>query len=155
METDLANIAANTSLQMWVNTAAIIILGLLFVYRTWRGESAKIDDSTIASLKRQIEVFQGELNVYKGQVHDLTLQIGKQNGIIETQKETIVKYERIFANRNPELDKVLTDISVFMQAIERHMKEHEAQGKKVMQELALQTSILNKGEERVKVAAKM
>lgn len=148
MESGISQLAGNVSLQMWVNTAAIIILGLLFVYRTWRGESQKIDDATIASLKRQAETFQNELNVYKTQVLDLTEKVGKQNGIIETQKETIQRYEKIFANRNPELMDLLGQIRDYMKRSDETLA-------KMTGEMALQTSMLTRNEERIKVASKV
>lgn len=123
------------------NTAGLIILGILYVVKSSKSQVSEIDTQTIASLNRQIEAVSKEISSYKEQVHGLTLQIGEQNGIIKTQKETILKYEEIFKNRNPELTVVLGEIRDFMKAADER-------DQKVMKELQFQTGLIKKGEER-------
>lgn len=128
------------SLQI-LNTIGLVVLGILFVIKTARSQSSSIDASTIASLQAQVKAVQGEVDIYKKQVLDLTQQMGKQDGIIQTQKETIEKYEKILQNRNPELLEVLKEIRDFMQDLRDHNDF-------MVSEMKHQTEILDKNEER-------
>ena len=129
------------AVQAWVNTGAVVVLGILFILKTNKSQVSEIDSNTIASLKRQIEAYTSEVEGYKKQVQEFTLRIGHQEGVITTQKETIEKYEKILQNRNPELTTVLTEIRDFIKVL------YESD-KKVMRELNFQTGFLKKAEER-------
>lgn len=124
-----------------VNTLGLGFLAAMFIFKTWKNQNTTIDSETIASLSRQIEVFKGELVTYKQQMHDMTLKVGEQMGIIASQKETIEKYEKILQNRNPELTNILKEISEFMRKIDEKSTV-------TMKELGFQTGLLKKQEER-------
>ena len=126
-----------TTWNLWpiVNTIGLSILALLFFLKTWRGQSAEIDKETIEALKRQVETIKADISNYQTQIQGLTLKIGEQSGIIKMQEATILKYEKILENRNPELTSVLGEIRDFMRGIEDHKIE-------VMRELKVQTAIL-------------
>lgn len=124
----------------WINTAAMAILGVLYVMKTWKNQSSEIDAGTIGSFKRQVEALTSEVQGYKTQMHELTLLVGEQKGIIKVQKETIEKYELILQNRNPELLEVLKEIRDFMRTLQK--------------ETSFQTDLLRKNEARSTVIDK-
>lgn len=124
-----------------LNTVGLIVLGILYVVKASKSQSTQIDATTIASLKAQVEVVQSEVNLYKGKVLELTQLVGKQDGIIQTQKETIDKYEKILQNRNPELTEVLKEIRDFMKKLDDNTTQ-------AMEELSYQTRLIDKNEER-------
>lgn len=55
-----------------------------------------------------------QFELFTTQVNNLTLQIGKQSGVIEEKEKQILKLEQILQNRNPELITVLEEIKRFM-----------------------------------------
>lgn len=140
-----------TQIQVWVNTAAMVILGYLYVVKSNKSQVSEIDGNTIASLKRQIDAYTTEVSSYKQQMHEMTLKVGEQQGIIAVQKETIEKYERILQNRNPELTEVLKEIRDFMGQLMKSTDLMVQSDRKVMQELQLQTRIIKKEEQRTRV----
>lgn len=126
----------------WLQTLGLVVLAVFVLYKMWKSQSSEIDAGTISSLNRQIAAFKDEVTLYKNQMHELTLLVGEQSGIIKVQKETIDKYELILQNRNPELTEILKEISEFM--------------KNLKSEMNVQTALLQKGEERAgKVASAM
>jgi len=137
----------STQIQVWVNTAAMVVLGYLYVRKANKSQVSEIDGNTIASLKRQIDAYTSEVATYKQQMYQMTLRVGEQQGIITVQKETIEKYEKILQNRNPELTDILKEIRDFMKDI----KESD---KKVMKELEFQTKIIKKGDDRAETLDK-
>ena len=122
------------TIEFLIPTIAAIILGVLYVAKTWKSQSSEIDSSTIASLKRQMEAYTSEVEGYKKQVHELTFKAGEQEATIKILKETIEKYEKILQNRNPELTQLLIEIRDFMKSSKK--------------ELVFQTDLLKKAESR-------
>lgn len=118
----------------WLQTIGLVVLAVFVIYKMWRSQSSEIDAGTINSFKRQVEALTSEVAGYKTQLQELTLLVGEQKGIIKIQKETIEKYEQILQNRNPELTDVLREIRDFMRTLKS--------------EMSIQTSLLQKGEER-------
>lgn len=49
--------------------------------------------------------------------HEHSVQIGKLETIVEEKDKQIKRYEEIFANRNPEMTVLLTEIRDFMKSI--------------------------------------
>jgi uncharacterized membrane protein YhiD involved in acid resistance len=63
------------------------------------------------------ERYDKDVSDFRNEIRELTLRIGKQDGIIQEKEKLIEEYKEIFQNRNPELVEVLGDIREFMKNI--------------------------------------
>ncbi len=141
---------------LWIYALVITALAAFIFFRK---STATADSATIASLNRQLQTQGAEMESMDGKIKQfelnfitLTKLLGEKDGIISTKNDQLQQYEKIFQNRDPELLKVLGNISNFMKSLDGRVgtmyKESQATHRAVRQELKLQTTILQKTERR-------
>lgn len=115
--------------QLNINTALIVVGGVSLAYTQFKQSADKIAASVVATYKERI-------NQLEEKVNDLIKQDGYKNGLLEEKDKQLKSYESVFQNRNPELEKILTQVTSFMEKLDKRMTEsHE--------ELLKQTRIMN------------
>lgn len=114
----------------------ITVLGTLSVaYILVRQTSSKVASEVITAYKVQVEQYKEQVKTYNEKVNDLTGKIGHLEGTLQEKNKQIDDYKSILQNRNPELEKILSQIALFMEKIDKRLQFSET-------ELKLQTKIL-------------
>ncbi len=119
-----------------VNTFIIVISGLLIIWNQYKQADTKLSKEVKETYKERIVQLEGKVKDLDLHVNELIKADAKKDGIIEEKNKQIQSYEVILANRNPELEKILSQVVSFMQKLDERMGESHA-------ELLKQTEILN------------
>ncbi len=116
-------------IQIIVGTG-VIAVGLGYIgSQFWRGKSSSRKDELEAEttlteyLKNQIDGFKGMVDDQNIKIVDMGKEIAGLRATIEEKDKTIQRYLEILQNRNPELEKFMSDISGTMKLIEGFMEK--------------------------------
>jgi hypothetical protein len=111
-----------------INTAGLIVLAFAMVFTQWKAGAAKVSTEVIANYaaldkqqKEQISHYEQEFGKLKAEMANmekgLIAKISKLEGALGEKENQLKMLNEILANRNPELEKVLTEIRDFMKQL--------------------------------------
>lgn len=106
-------------------TSAISPL-LVVLYVTWkeyRSGSSDLAEKIKNEYRERNEQLDKKIKELQDDHHKHSVEIGKLQAVLEEKEKQIVKYETIFANRNPELTETLKEIRDFMKDLHTINKE--------------------------------
>jgi len=109
---------------------------LYLAYEKYQSGSSDLATKIKQEYKERNDQLEQRIKDLEDEHHEHSVQIGKLEAVLEEKEKQIVKYETIFANRNPELNTILEEIRTFMRDIHNQNK--------------YQTDILEKRQERDK-----
>lgn len=119
-----------------VNTLIIVVSGLVIIWNQYKQSDTKLAKEVKETYKERIVQLEQKVKDLDNHVNELIKTDAKKDGIIEEKDKQLQSYEVIFANRNPELEKILSQFVDFMSKLDKRMGESHA-------ELLKQTMILN------------
>lgn len=103
------------------NTLVLVVVGALLGIQQWRAGSSKVNTDTIQAYKDQLEITEKRYQTQQETLNSQAGQIGELKGLIAGKDAQITDYRKILENRNPDLEKILTELVHFMQVVDNRL----------------------------------
>lgn len=103
---------------------AITLFGVVaFVISQWRLGSSNVSTQTIQAYKEQLEIVNVRYEEQAKTLNEQAGKIGELKGALEARDVQIADYKQILENRNPNLEKTLSEILLFMRGVDSRLSE--------------------------------
>lgn len=106
------------------------ILGIgvaAFTFAQWRNGRSQLDTQTVQTYKNLLEAtekkYQSKQDDMQAQINDAAAKIGEFKGLLAGKEAQIADYRQIIENRNPNLEKILTQVVEFMAKVDKRLND--------------------------------
>lgn len=113
-----------------INTVMIAIVAIVLGLQQWRTGSSKINGETVQAYKEQLDITEKRYQTQQEVLNTQAGQIGELKGLIAGKDAQITDYRKILENRNPDLEKILTQLVHFMQIVDERLSAISAHQQK-------------------------
>lgn len=124
-----------------INSLIIALVGVGVFFFQLRNGTSKISADTIEAYKNQVELYEKRLGEQTSSINTMATQIGELRGTIVAKDKQIDDMRKILENRNPELETVLSQLTKFMESVDKRLTEHGSQLAQVIQYQGKSTTI--------------
>lgn len=107
-----------------INTLALAVIGIMLGVYQWRSGTSKISSDTIDAYKSQVELYEKRLGDQTITINTMSSQLGELRGMIVAKDKQIDEMRKILENRNPELENILKQLTLFMKSVDERLNEH-------------------------------
>ena len=109
---------------------AILAVGVIaYAVAQWRNGSSKISSQTVQAYKDQLDIMERRAVEQQKSLTEMSGTIGELKGLIAGKDTQIADYRKILENRNPNLEKTLSEILLFMQGVDKRLTDIAAHQK--------------------------
>lgn len=128
---------ASSEILTIISSCSPFIVVAYLAWKDYRSGSSEIAKKIKEEYKERNGQLEQRIKDLEEHHHENSVEIGKLQAKLEEKEKQITRYEQIFANRNPDLEKVLSRIEQFMS--------------KLNEQTEYQTGILEQRQERDKM----
>lgn len=103
---------------------------VVFAVAQWRNGRSVLSTETVQTYKDLLDAtekkYAQKQDEMQKQLNDQATKLGELTGILSTREKQIADYKQILENRNPNLEKILSELVHFMEQVDARLTAVEA-----------------------------
>lgn len=126
---------------------AVLAIGVIaFALAQWRNGRSALNTETVQTYKDLLEAtekkYASRQDDMQKQINEGAARLGELSGTLKAKEQQLADYRQIIENRNPNLEKILTQVVDFMEKVDRRLSDiAEHQKKPFVAEASTTTTI--------------